>query len=104
MGYCERQSRKRYAAHPKMCPEAYGHYRDQRPAGFRGYFGKRRHYTSCTIERKRETSPSCSNNKLIPKASNDVARKRIEEDLKKSAAQYADYAENNVSIKKYCSR
>jgi hypothetical protein len=30
---------------------------------------------------------------MIRKASNDVARKRVEEDLKKSAAQYADYTD-----------
>ena len=50
-----------------------------------------------------------TNDSTIPKESNDVSRKRIEEDLKESAAQYTDYAENKISklreayIKKYYS-
>ncbi|KAI9456966.1 Rho GTPase activation protein [Lactarius psammicola] len=42
-------------------------------------------------------APLFSDKRAIRKESNDKTRKRVEEDLKKSAAKYADHAENTIS-------
>ena len=53
------------------------------------------------VEGKLGTSRSggqpCSDNGIIRKETEDRTRKRIEEDLNKSAANYADYAENTIA-------
>ena len=113
MGYSQRQFRKRYVfAHSRTRPGAHSRCRCQHPAGFREHSGSRRDQTPYKIEGKLGTSRSgghlCPNNwATARKASEDETRKRVQEALKASTAESANYAENTISkfqrayLKKY---